>query len=984
MIRLLSFAVCCIIIKVSADECTSYKTLIEDHRSTLAVPTGTDRLLCDRALPLDWYRFTNGDMPTSCVPTYHCGTQIPIWLNGQLPTVQGTIVSLQACFNYGQGVNPAAYGGSTCCHASKQIQVKNCGSFNVYHLPRTPGCPMAYCAGNKPVCKRGQSSIGSANCTDLYPRMTHVPILGKPIIVDAQGHVGSTCSTTGNVKFPCHIPYPKGEPDVSFEVTWISNGHDPIMITGTQTPVVTTLNGDDRDALLDGRYMKGHMGTTLQCTVRSYHTSTPGLKSSSLKSNEFWAGIQVHNNSITVDEKGPEQDVTVESTVPITCNSPFQQTCQIGVEMKASTDPNDVSTTSCTYQLTCDPATQTYKSTIKVTATRDFVKDGDQRHELAFRPISNPISNPMWDGYSVKPIQIRSIDQPHGKCSTSGDPHVYQIDGSRNIAVNEIGDFIFYKSLARPFEVQIRTWGCGHFNPCICSVIAREGNDVVEVDMCAKRLNQIAAPHLSHWPLAGTTVDKDSTGKRLDINFPSGAHLIVRAASYNPNRKETDGFLTLNLQVPTDDLGKSVGLCGKYDNNQNNDLVGANGYKYSTNTKEKFVHTWLVNPGSSMFDQKPAYSPSAAINNTNYCQCDHHRADCTKTKANNPLAHQCGNLACTNVASHGVHPRDLDYPVESRSQREIRQVYKRTITSFPTPSGMTEAMAIKSCTDAIRGSTLYSRCQSVVLSETVNYYIDACVMDMMYSDSDVFNVAHMNTFDFECQDTVLRNVSNYAKGSHGERILPPDVTSHVCPNQCSRRGTCHEGTCVCHTGYTGNDCSVPVGVAPVASHIRGDGLCDVKDRHCMKVQVIARHLMDGPGLKCRYKKAEIGNGVILPYGPYIDAPAFLTSFLEVECSLPESAVLTKDSVREAFVVSVASDGVLYSSDLTFLVYDGLCQICDISGKCTLKDNACLIENACHRVGEQSSDGGYCDPNTDPYSWTRSTVVSVISGFYKMT
>ncbi|XP_069136361.1 von Willebrand factor D and EGF domain-containing protein-like [Argopecten irradians] len=876
---------------VSADECSTYDTLREVHRSTLFVPQTGDKLLCDRALPTKWYRFSNGDMPTSCVPTLHCGTQIPIWLNGQLPTVQGTTVTLSACFNYGQSVDPTFYGGSACCHTSTPIQVKNCGSFNVYHLSRTGGCHMAYCAGNKAVCNYGQSSIGSVNCTDLYPKLTQAPILGKPIVVDSNGNVGNTCSTSGTVKFPCHIPYPKREPDVAFEVTWTANGSDPILIPGTQNPVVTVLTGDDRDALLDGKYMKGHMGTTLQCTVRSYHKSTPGNKSPVRQSNEFWAGIRVHNQSITVDEKGPEQEISLESTVPISCNSPFQQTCGISVEMKASADPNDVSTTSCNYNLVCDPATNTYKAAIKVTATRDFVKDGNQLHELAFRPIFNPISNPMWDGYTLKPVEIRSIDRPHGKCSTSGDPHVYQIDSGRNVPVHQIGDFVFYKSLARPFE--IRTWGCGSFRPCTCSVIAREGNDVVEVDMCASRRDQIAAPHLSPLPLKGTTVDVDSTGTIFDINFPSGAHLVINAGVYHASRNEYDGHLTLNLQVPTDDLGKGLGLCGTYDNNKNNDLIGG------------------LNPGTSMFDQKPAYSPSAAINNTNLCQCDHHRADCTKAKANNPLA-------------HFRYPENINLSVKSMLRSILNQ--------------------------------------------------------LQYADSDLFTIAHMNAFDFECQDTVLRDINNYVTGSRGERIPTLDVTTHVCRNQCSRLGTCHEGTCACQTGYTGDDCSVPVGVAPVASHIRGDGLCDVGDRKCVKVQFIARHLMAGPGLKCRYKKAEHGSGNIIPYGEYIEAPASLTNFLEVECTLPESIVFHKESASEAFVVSVTTDGALYSTDLPFLVYDGSCQTCTLPGGCSLKDNTCLIDNVCHVSGDQGSDDSYCDPAADPYSWTKKPEVSEINHY----
>lgn len=62
----------------------------------------------------------------------------------------------------------------------------------------------------------------------------------------------------------------------------------------------------------------------------------------------------------------------------------------------------------------------------------------------------------------------------------------------------------------------MRTWPCGSLHPCICAVIAREGNDIVEVDMCEKRAGVIEAPtvsYLSGHPLEGTTVSKDKSGK---------------------------------------------------------------------------------------------------------------------------------------------------------------------------------------------------------------------------------------------------------------------------------------------------------------------------------------------------------------------------------------------------------------------------------------------------------------------------------------
>lgn len=35
-----------------------------------------------------------------------------------------------------------------CCEFNWQIRVRNCGTFNVFHLTSTPACPGRYCAGN--------------------------------------------------------------------------------------------------------------------------------------------------------------------------------------------------------------------------------------------------------------------------------------------------------------------------------------------------------------------------------------------------------------------------------------------------------------------------------------------------------------------------------------------------------------------------------------------------------------------------------------------------------------------------------------------------------------------------------------------------------------------------------------------------------------------------------------------------------------------
>ena len=111
---------------------------------------------CDRYLQFGWYRFRGSAgtmMPTSCVPTYKCGTDAPGWLQGRHPSTSEGAIQAKVCFHW----------GSNCCQWSSSIRVRNCGSFYVYQLVGSPECTLRYC-GNGAQSK-GRSSFYSLMTT---------------------------------------------------------------------------------------------------------------------------------------------------------------------------------------------------------------------------------------------------------------------------------------------------------------------------------------------------------------------------------------------------------------------------------------------------------------------------------------------------------------------------------------------------------------------------------------------------------------------------------------------------------------------------------------------------------------------------------------------------------------------------------------------------------------------------------------------------
>ena len=121
---------------LEVDGCTNSTVLSEADRAQGNAQSPLNRH--DYGLVTGWYRFQGaaGDrMPDKCVLVYRCGTVYPGWLNGSHPIVTEGVVTRAVCYSSWRG----------CCWDSKIIKVKNCSSYYVYELRRTPNQYSRYC-----------------------------------------------------------------------------------------------------------------------------------------------------------------------------------------------------------------------------------------------------------------------------------------------------------------------------------------------------------------------------------------------------------------------------------------------------------------------------------------------------------------------------------------------------------------------------------------------------------------------------------------------------------------------------------------------------------------------------------------------------------------------------------------------------------------------------------------------------------------------
>uniref|UniRef100_A0A673NK35 ZP domain-containing protein n=1 Tax=Sinocyclocheilus rhinocerous TaxID=307959 RepID=A0A673NK35_9TELE len=120
------------------DPCYNYNVLDNPWRSH-----HSSQIMCDTWVSWNgWYRlFIQGQsvqMQDTCVEEYSCGTNAPLWLNGEHPAVEDGVVTRDVCSHW----------DNNCCYfQSNPIKVKACpGDYYVYEFVSPTTCNLAYCA----------------------------------------------------------------------------------------------------------------------------------------------------------------------------------------------------------------------------------------------------------------------------------------------------------------------------------------------------------------------------------------------------------------------------------------------------------------------------------------------------------------------------------------------------------------------------------------------------------------------------------------------------------------------------------------------------------------------------------------------------------------------------------------------------------------------------------------------------------------------
>jgi hypothetical protein len=349
---------------------------------------------------------------------------------------------------------------------------------------------------------------------------------------------------------------------------------------------------------------------------------------------------------------------------------------------------------------------------------------------------------------------------------------------------------------------------------------------------------------------------------------------------------------------------------------------------------------------------------------------------------------------------------DIDYSYDPGAFDENRQVM--IAIDWPTWNGITESEARTGCIERILNVVnIGPDCLSSLASTNVtDIIVQKCVDDVQITGDFEWAGDKVAELQQMClHDIISRNYSdvtdvNETEEATGEEAGPvaelhsvvrrhlQSMTSHMCePFDCGGRGSCRNGSCVCHPGFTGLDCSVNTSAVPSVVHLLDSADCDIRTRLCQSLSMVVANV-DRIKVKCRVVVIKMDNTA----ETFVTSVA-MTSLNTLTCSLPveplslytvntnlstlhepgfEFNSLPLGGAVLRYAVSLSNDGEQYGDGKTMRIVDSLCMACD-DDNCQQKDGTCLINGYCFVTDDANPYNGYfgCQPQLDGITWTRT-------------
>ncbi|XP_069136006.1 von Willebrand factor D and EGF domain-containing protein-like [Argopecten irradians] len=951
---------------VLSDPCKLLPTTIpqlEKLRPTNIQPIGPSASLAD-----GWYSGGQYLILTESpvLDSPRCGADSQIWMNGTFPVADGSKHARQLCIT-------DRTSGDTCA-STQSVYIENCTTHMMYELTTPPD--------------------NSAYCFDIPSDSTDPPPSYRPSMGEikyelrwnsgliSKNEINSNSNEEPFFRFICDFVRDTSN-DYFYVVYFYVDGR--YVNLGNDIVVYGNIEAFVTEETLMSKF--GYTaGINILCSV-GVRSSPNGQTGSLVISEEFYAGMKMLNESVPI-ERGRSATVYFQQTVPFGCmrtSSWFQNSgdCKLNLHIRKTSRENTCYSNTIQHRGQCDIEVRGETAAVNSDTWKPQIYSFELAsvesfrgyfwlitRQFSFQLETSTSHHKFWENSKSDSVQViveegtddRSWQGKH--CRVFCDPHMMSFDGLK-YELQYPGSFLLFKSEDPPIQIQVEITSCNRNSRspyCACGVLVAAGKDVFQIYLCNR-------PNYLNYKscLDGVLRVIKRTTKDYEIYLPTGAVVRVWLRS--------NGLLDVDITPTVHEYrGRISGLCGDFDGDMNNDCVSKGGslpclekpipnqrpYSYHPNS---FTQSYRLNTAENLLntnidtDLLPSYPRS------------HETCSCTNGIHETPQCSARQYGICSNPGKEVICTAIKEISLRKKRQVEIMNNYQHH-DIIKRSTVINESEAIQLCTEAL--NTVTNEACSQIGVNSSSDEIDNCAADLMLTGDGNWTKYAIDRSESLCLETLEKNTTLQKENPEISNI----IRNNTCPLNCSERGSCSNGKCVCQNGFASDDCSFDLSKPLQILGLENDGLCDI-DEGCSYIVVEGLEFPSDINITCRFSGQatlveEIGHTM-----DELNVIADLNTLFAIICELPVIDT-PSDRLGIEYNVSVALDGFGFSDPINFVVIDTVCQdYVNNSGKITfhIKDGFCYINGTCYPEGSYKENAICleCRPDDNLYTWSNSSI-----------